>query len=238
MTTSSIATLLLLAIASSACANALPPDKYPRFDEQTRTAALIVAKVGTPAYLPVDNPCKQDKPEPVQPDGTQRVVICTFSPPFFFHADLLAKVYGGPLPSPIYPVTASHFGTHGFHDRKGADMMLLITDGKQVEMPRTGMIPLLTDRSGRHFLPMRSKVAAGFLPCAVGELREEINYADFDAVPPIPSFAIGTREQAELSTYLMVAEGGYKARYAIPIERLQAWLAEVQPDLKKTNCPG
>lgn len=237
MTPSSIATLFLLAVASTACATALPPASYPMLDPATKVAALVVATVGQPVYLPVPNPCP-DKPEPVQPDGTQKVVICTFSPPFFFEAGVLEKVHGGPLPSPAYVVTSSHFGTHGYRDRKGVDLMLLYTDGKQVVLARNGMLPLLTDRSGRHFLPLRSKVAASFLPCAVSELREEINYANFDTAAPIPAHAIGTREQEELSTYLSPVDGGYKARYAIAVERLQAWMAQAQPELKATSCPA
>lgn len=213
---------------------ALPPAAFPTLDRATTRPALIVAAVSGATYLPPVRECKTG--ESVNPDGTTTVTICMDPPPFYFKADIKASVYGGIDPAPVFASTTSHYGTQGYQDRKGVDLVLLHTDGKALVMPRYAMRSLLTNKMGQHFLAMQHAIAAPFLPCSVNDLREELRHEDFAALPVLAADGLGLEAKKDPATWLVAVDGGYRPRYAISMERLQAHLAETKPGIDSMHC--
>lgn len=231
----SLASLPLLLLFALPAAAGTVPAAFPTLDKATTRPALIVAAVSDATFLPSLRECKTGSTD--NPDGTTTVRICMDSPPFYFKADIKASIYGGIDPAPAFVSTTSHYGIHGFQDRKGVELILLHTDGKALVMPRYAMRSLVTNRMGQHFLVMQHAVAAPFLPCSVNDLREELHPEDFAELPVIAADRMGLDAKKDPASWLVAVDGGYRPRYAISMERLQAQLAETRPGIDNMQCP-
>lgn len=67
-------------------------------------------------------------------------------------------------------VTSSHYGTQGYQDPTAQLLLLIHHDGKHSLLVRYARANLITNKAGKHYLPMLRPLAAHFLPCSVNAL--------------------------------------------------------------------
>ncbi len=202
------------------------PTTYPRLDPATTRQALVVATVSDLTLMPNDICKKSDE---------KTVVICMANALFHFKAGVRSTVYGDSTDLGVI-VTSSHYGTQGYQDPSAPLLLLVHNDGRQSLLVRYARATLITSQAGKHYLPMLRPVAANFLPCSVNELREEIQASEFG---PLLQFKTGQVDvsRKDNDEWLVPVEGGYRARYAIAIDRLQAHLADRRPGIDEMQCP-
>jgi hypothetical protein len=134
-------------------------------------------------------------------------------------------------------VTSSHYGTQGYQDPTAQLLLLIHHDGKHSLLVRYARANLITNKAGKHYLPMLRPLAAHFLPCSVNALREEIVPDEFGALLLFKTGQADASARQENQEWLVPVEGGYRARYAIAMDRLQAHLADLRPGIDEMQCP-
>jgi hypothetical protein len=217
----------LLALCLPAFAQTAPT-VYPKLDRTTTRQALIVATVSDVTLMPNDI-CNKKVDENV-------VTICMANTLFHFKASLASTIYGDSH-DPGFIVTSSHYGTQGYQDPAAPLLLLVHHDGKHSLLVRYARANLITNKAGKHYLPMLRPVAAHFLPCSVSELREEIVPDEFGALLSFKTGQVDSSATKENQEWLVPVEGGYRARYAIAMDRLQAHLGDLRPGIDEMQCP-
>ena len=217
----------VLALCLPACAQT-GPTVYPKLDPATTRQVLVVATVSDVTLMPNDI-CNKKSDEKI-------VFICTANTLFHFKASVASTIYGDS--SDLGFISASsHYGSQGYDDATAPFLLLVLNDGKHSVMVRYASAKLITDNAGKHYLPMLRPVAAHFLPCSVNALREEIAPDEFGALLSFKTGQLGSSATKENQAWLVPVEGGYRARYAIAIDRLQAHLADLRPGIDEMQCP-
>ncbi|MFL6659745.1 MAG: hypothetical protein ACJ8GW_16815 [Massilia sp.] len=213
------------ALLMGACAGATSgvPDSFPHIDKARASHLLVVAQVSLGGKFPQWPECATGE------------VICIDPPPFWITLAVETTVSGQPAPTTLNAATTSHNGMDQFGSA-GPYLIALVTDGVDYVMPRYQKEALVRNKAGNLYLPLLSEEKPYVLPCGVMVLREEIDASDFH-----PDLQIDKSDfkyhRVKTAPQLFIKHGNKAVpRYAIAIDRLQAFLERTPLEDVPTVC--
>jgi len=211
------------ALALAGCAfEPRPPEFFPVLAE-TRPL-IVVAEMDAGEYL-------RPLPAPRAKPG-----IAMFSmdpPPHWVRAEVHQTIYGpAHLPPVFYAGTGSHYGPQPMSP--DPQLVFFITDGSQYIMQRYGHKALLTKLDGSLLLPVWDAQVSPWLPCAVLELREEIDSGQLrETLKKRDADYLPAMQRPDL---FRAVPGGFVPRYAIDLRKLSAFLRSHPPPADRIEC--
>ena len=212
--------------AGLAAANAPPIPEYPQIDETRARHALAVVEVLEEDYLPPF------------PECASADVICMDPPPTWFRGRVLAPVHGDVPAAEFIAATTSHMGP-GLGPDEGAApvprLMVLLTDGRGMVMPRYADAELERDSSGAFHLPVWDDYTIWWLPCGVTEVITPVTDDSLARAASVAREDYWPGRDGLDATLVREQDGRVMPRHSIPIHRLREWLAraeDVPPDLR------
>jgi hypothetical protein len=207
--------------ASSAALSAEPSGADSKTDWDKRRKIIVVAELKAGEYL--------TKP----PECSKPNIICIDPPPFWFTARISSTVFGEAPPAEIRVTTNSHFGMKIYERMKAPQLVLLRSNGIEFVMPRYSREPLISDKSGKLYLRTFARQTISWLPCETGSLREEIFPVDFDEEGlDIKKDEFSNYDVTTNPSMYNITHKDAWPRYAIPVDRLRAYLAKAGPDVE------
>lgn len=206
---------LLTALANIAIAQPIP--EYPRIDGDEARYSLAVVEVLEEDYLP-------PFPECGNPD-----VVCMDPPPTWFRGRVLAPVHGDAPSAEFIAATTNHMGP-GLGPEEGAEpvprLMVLMSDGRSMVMPRYASGELHRDASGGFHLVIWDDFVHGWLPCGATAAIAPISDETLARAAAVPRERFWTGQEGLDSAFVRERDGMVIPRFSIPITQLRAWLAQ------------